>query len=272
MTSRWLAASASQIGSVHIRDGTPTQDAHRTWTRGADAVIAVADGHGHSDHFRSAVGAELAATLALDTLCTALPDLQKTDLAAAQLHEVVAPSLVRRWTAGVLQHADENPFSESEQRHLAGSTELDVIRPYGSTVIAMVGVGDVLGILQLGDGDAVVAYVDGEIERPLPEDPHLNGVRTTSLCQPDPLVSVRTRALDLGKRPVQLAFIATDGFGSPRVDQSGWWMQTAVELVDLSGQHGFEFVADKLPDWLDEPATYGGDDTTVALMYDAGPG
>jgi hypothetical protein len=52
------------------------------------------------------------------------------------------------------------------------------------------------------------------------------------------------------------------------VDQSRWWSQTAEELVQFGGEHGFGYIADKLPDWLAEPAAYGGDDTTMALVCD----
>jgi hypothetical protein len=47
-------------------------------------------------------------------------------------------------------------------------------------------------------------------------------------------------------------------------------MQTAVELVDLGAEYGFDYISEKLPDWLNEPATYGGDDTTLALLCDPG--
>jgi Protein phosphatase 2C len=268
MTARWVAASASQIGSIHIRDGTPTQDAHRTWTGDGAAVIAVADGHGHSAHFRSAVGAELAAALALETLSRAALDMADPALAESVLRDSVGPNLVDQWNKGALKHIQETPFDPKEQQLLFGGTDLDLLRAYGSTVIAMVATADTLGVIQLGDGDAVVAFGDGDIVRPLPEDPDLDGNRTTSLCQADPLRSLRVRALDLRERPVSLAFIATDGFGAPRIDQSGWWMQTAIELVDLCARHGFGYISGKLPDWLDEPATYGGDDTTLALLCD----
>ena len=65
---RWAVTSASQIGSVHLRDHRPLQDSSLTWADGDAAVIAVADGHGHHLHFRSDVGADLAAALRVDAL------------------------------------------------------------------------------------------------------------------------------------------------------------------------------------------------------------
>ena len=49
------------IGSVHVRDQRPLQDAVATFAEDDVSVIAVADGHGHHLHFRSDVGARLAA-------------------------------------------------------------------------------------------------------------------------------------------------------------------------------------------------------------------
>src|SRR5690348_1328061 len=50
---RWAPTAATTIGSVHIRDGLPLQDAFLTWADADRTVIAVADGHGHHAHFRS---------------------------------------------------------------------------------------------------------------------------------------------------------------------------------------------------------------------------
>ena len=43
MSGGWTVLSGTQIGSVHVRDGRPIQDAVRTWAEGDAAVVAVAD-------------------------------------------------------------------------------------------------------------------------------------------------------------------------------------------------------------------------------------
>ena len=63
-----------------------------------------------------------------------------------------------------------------------------------------------------------------------------------------------------------LAFQCTDGFGSSRVDATGWWQQTGEELVRFGREHGLGWVAEQLPGWLVEPAQVGGDDTTLAIL------
>jgi Protein phosphatase 2C len=253
----WTVLSGTQIGSVHIRDGRPIQDAVRTWTEGDAAVVAVADGHGHHDHFRSDVGAQVAVDAAVEALVAALGDLTEPAAAAGAVVDV-ATRVVETWTAGVRQHAVDTPFEAGRPA--------DPLRPYGTTLLAMAVVGTTLSLFQIGDGDTIVVDSSGGASRPLPEDPDADGVSTASLCQPHPLKSLRSAALDLGQRDVVLAFQCTDGFGSSRVDAAGWWRQTGEELVRFGRERGYGWVAEQLPGWLEEPAQVGGDDTTLALI------
>ena len=253
----WTVLSGTQIGSVHVRDGRPIQDAVRTWAEGDAAVVAVADGHGHRDHFRSDVGARIAVECAVEALVAALSEF--TDSAAA--HRAIADvggRAVQAWTTQVRQHAADHPFE--------GGSLSDPLRPYGTTLLAMAVVGDALALFQIGDGDSVVVDGSGRAIRPLPEDPDLDGVSTASLCQPNPLKSLRAGAIDTLQNDVVLAFQCTDGFGSSRVDADGWWRQTGEELVRFGREHGLDWVAEQLPGWLEEPARVGGDDTTLAIV------
>jgi len=253
----WTVLSGTQIGSVHVRDGRPIQDAVRTWAEGDSAVVAVADGHGHHEHFRSDVGARLAVECAVDALVAALADLADPSAASEAITEVGART-VAAWTAQVRKHVAEQPFE--------GGGPRDPLRPYGTTLLAMAVAGDMLVLFQIGDGDTVVVDGSGRASRPLPEDPELDGVSTASLCQPNPLKSLRTGAIDVRQGDIVLAFQCSDGFGSSRVDADGWWQQTGEELVRFGREHGLDWIAEQLPGWLVEPAQVGGDDTSMAII------
>lgn len=271
----WSALSASTIGSVHVRDQLPLQDAVLTWTDPdkGQAVIAVADGHGHQAHFRSDTGAALAVISAVEELRRVLPRLAGAtgddpdhDPGAVDSLGVLrgaAAALVGTWVAKVDHHLAAHPYSEAE---VARGAADDRLRAYGTTVLATAAVGDLTLFLQIGDGDSVVVSSTGEASRPLPEDPDLDGLHTTSLCQADPLDALRVAVLDARTSDIALAFLCTDGFGRPRVDAEGWWRETGRQLLEFSRERGLGWVKEQLPTWLAEPAQIGGDDTTMAVL------
>lgn len=270
MTRSWAAVSATQIGSTHVRDGTPAQDSHQTWAGQGAAVAAVADGHGHHLHFRSDRGAQLATHLAVGLLQSVVNDFEDASVVEDSLRTEIGPALISGWIRGVLDDLRDRPYTVLERDLVEGDSTEDLLRPYGSTVIAMAASPRVLAILQLGDGDAVIVTGDGRVRQPLPVDERLDGTRTTSLCQPDPLDSFRCVALDVEDADLELAFVCTDGFGSSRTDAQGWWIQVGEELLEHARQHDFDWIAGKLPAWLEEPATIGGDDATIAVLGRSG--
>jgi hypothetical protein len=123
-----------------------------------------------------------------------------------------------------------------------------------------------MGIAQIGDGDAVAVFVDGGVVRPLPEDPVLDGIHTTSMSQADAVGSMRVSVIDLDARPLALALAVTDGFAAPQVDGVGWWRQVGDQLATHLREHGSGWIRDRLPGWLEEPARTGGDDTTMGIL------
>lgn len=270
MTHRWTTLSGTTIGSVHVRDQLPLQDSVLTWSdyELGQAVMAVADGHGHKLHFRSDTGSALAVVCAIEELRRILPGLagfgESADHAAAvDLVSAAGAALVDNWAAKVRHHIEANPYSPAEEDLGAGA---DPLRAYGSTILATAAVGDMVVFLQIGDGDSVLVSADGQASRPLPEDPDLDGLHTSSLCQPRPVDALRVAVVDARVDDVALIFLCTDGFGRSRVDADGWWRQTGEQLLEFSRNRGLVWVREQLPEWLEEPARIGGDDTTMALL------
>ncbi len=270
MTTGWTTLSGSSIGSVHVRDSLPLQDAVLTWNDpgSGHAVVAVADGHGHKLHFRSDTGAALAVVSAVEELRRILPQLAQAAAdgdgeGATELVRRAGAGLVETWTAKVEHHLEANPYSPAQDELGASG---DPLRAYGSTVLATAAVGGLLVFLQIGDGDSVLVSARGEASRPLPEDPDLDGLHTSSLCQPRPLDALRVAVVDVLADDVALVFLCTDGFGRARVDSDGWWRQTGEQLLEFSRSRGLHWIREQLPEWLAEPAQIGGDDTTMALL------
>ncbi len=259
----WTVLSASRIGSVHVRDELPLQDSVLTWTDGAQAVAAVADGHGHKAHFRSDTGSALAVVCAVEELRRVVVDLTDPETAGDIVTEAAA-GIVDSWATKVRHHIEANPFDLGDERQAAMVD--DQLRPYGTTLLAAAVSGDLLVVLQIGDGDAVLVTDQGEALRAVPDDPQLDGMHTSSLCEPDPLRALRTAVIDTRVEDVALAFLCTDGFGTSRVDADGWWRQTGEQLVDFGRARGLDWIREQLPSWLEEPAQIGGDDTSMVII------
>lgn len=262
----WRVLSASQIGSVHLRDHLPLQDSVHTWTNGTQAIAAVADGHGHRAHFRSDTGAALATVCAVEELRRVLGDVDDPETAGDVVTSAAA-ALVDSWVAKVQHHIEANPYDATDERQAAAIS--DPLRPYGTTILAAAVSGDLLVVLQIGDGDSVIVTDQGEALRAVADDPQLDGLHTSSLCEPDPLSALRTSVLDARVDDIALLFLCTDGFGTNRVDAEGWWRQTGEQLVDFGRTRGLDWMRDQLPGWLEEPARIGGDDTTMAIIVRA---
>ncbi len=262
----WRVVAASCTGASHVAAGTANQDAYATVTRGGLSAVAVADGHGHPMHFRSERGAWLAAELALHLIATVAEESDSAGTLQHRLRDDFTPLLVTEWRRRVVRHATSAPFSAREQEHLVGDGEEALVRPYGTTLLVLVGSPIAVGFAQLGDGDIVAVLADGEVIRPLPEDPELDGIHTTSLSSVTAARSMRVQALDLASSELAVAFASTDGFGAPQLDGPGWWRQVGQELAGHLRAQGADWISDKLPGWLAEPASTGGDDTTMGLL------
>ena len=128
-------------------------------------IVAVADGHGSDRSPRSADGARMAVDLA----CR-LPTADHTD--------VLAVSLCAAWNTAVDEDLRRRPLGEHES-----SARYETLA-YGSTVVIGV-LGDDVRVLQLGDGDILVATASGTATRPLPRPPGQVGEETESLCMPN---------------------------------------------------------------------------------------
>jgi Protein phosphatase 2C len=285
----WLVLTASERGASHVASKSPNQDAVATERAGAHGVVAaVADGHGHSRHLRSArgskcavrIGCQVAQELA-DRLESANAPLAQQDAPgtagpraeeiAKQTEEFLVPAIVSRWREAVLADVKADPFTAAEQalRHPGDDSTI----AYGSTLLLAMMLHGWLILAQIGDGDVVGVRPDGSAVEPVPADPQLDGLVTTSLCGADPRADFRVAALDTAQNPLLAVLLATDGYGNAQMVE-GWPSAFSEDLAWMLKDREVNWLASQLPSWAARCASSDGsaDDTTVALLVSAKAG
>lgn len=253
--SLWRIGGASVRGPAHIRGGKPNQDSIAWLPQGGTGsriVAAVSDGHGAAPHFRSDVGSAFAVEAASEVLAWDLDDSESDEFEGGLVGEIA-----RSWRAKVAAHLAAEPIE-------AGNGGAYI--PYGATLLAAGATEEQLIALQIGDGDLLIGYPDGRIERPLASDEGLIGEQTYSLCLGDAEQRFRLaffwRSED--KPLPDFLMLSTDGVSKSFRDDN---LFTAA-ITSLRGLafENWERTLSALPGWLNDVTTQGsGDDSTLCL-------
>lgn len=279
---RWRVAAADATGAHHVARHMRYEDAWAVVPATVlerdepSVVVAVADGHGHARHFRSAEGAEIAVAVAARLGTGSAAEIAAADDAEA-IEEILgrlAAAVVAVWREHVRRDIEERPVTKDER--IAAGLEpdaafADLVYGYGATLLVAIAAGAWLACLQLGDGDLFVVAPDGTVQRPVPTDPRLDGLRTTSLCQPDAVDSIRYGIVRAAAQPIGAVMLATDGFGNAQRGPN-WPSAFGADLAALVQRHGDGWVAKALPAWVRDCASSdgSGDDVTAVLLFAAG--
>ncbi|HZD98901.1 MAG TPA: protein phosphatase 2C domain-containing protein [Micromonosporaceae bacterium] len=278
---RWRVAAADATGAHHVARQMRYEDAWAVTPATVlerdepSVVVAVADGHGHARHFRSAEGAEIAVAVAARLGAGSTAEIAAAS-DAATVEEILgrlAPAVVSVWREHVRRDIEERPVTDDE-RVAAGleadATFVELLYGYGATLLVAIAAGAWLACLQLGDGDLFVVAPDGTVRRPVPSDPRLDGLRTTSLCQPDAVDSIRYGVVKATAQPIGAVLLATDGFGNAQRSRD-WDGAFGADLATLIQRHGDGWVARALPEWVRDCASSdgSGDDVTAVLLFAA---
>jgi hypothetical protein len=264
----WLALTASQLGAAHRTTGLPNQDAVAARQVRPDVlVVAVADGHGHRRHFRSARGAQLAVTVACEAAQELAARLDRYQTAAPIESEALGtlvPAITGEWRDAVREDVAADPFTPREQ---ASRDRDDPLIAYGSTLLLAIAGRRWLVLVQIGDGDIMGIQPDGRPLLPVPRDPSLDGQQTTSLCGPRAEDEFRAAVVDTSTTPLLGVMLATDGYGNAQLADS-WTDAVSADLAELINDRPPEWLAGQLPLWASRCASADGsaDDTTIALL------
>ena len=265
----WVALVASERGAAHQASGLPNQDAVQARPAGPHAVVAaVADGHGHRRHFRSATGAALAVTVACEAaaeLAARLDAFEAAEQLESEALGALVPAITGRWRAAVADDLAARPFTVEEQAIRARGDNPPIA--YGSTLLLAVAGCRWLVLIQIGDGDILGIQPRGQALLPVPSDPSLDGLQTTSLCAPRAEEDFRVAVVDLSCTALVGVLLATDGYGNAQAADP-WADAVSADLAGLIDGQPPEWLAAQLPAWASGCASADGsaDDTTIALL------
>jgi hypothetical protein len=173
----WQAITGSARGAAHRTGGLPNQDAAASRHGPGGVVVAVADGHGHIRHFRSADGAALAVDVACragSQAATVLAADDAGDEEAERAGRELARAVLSDWRSAVAGQLELRPYTVEEQFVLDRSADTPVI-PYGSTLLVAVITARWLVLRNLTDRTWTVVP-DGEEPKRVAPDQRL-GIR-----------------------------------------------------------------------------------------------
>jgi len=271
----WRAMIGTARGAAHDAHGLPNQDSAESLAigRSGGIVVAVADGHGHDRHFRSAAGSQLGVRTAcavVGALAAEAGEQPWSKERAAALRDRLPEAIVARWREAVALDIAAHPYTAAELSALEQAGDGPSI-PYGSTLLVALIVGNWLVCAQIGDGDLLAVQPDGGAWSPVSGDDLLDGYRTTSLCQPAAVSAFRVAAHDLRATQLLALLLSTDGYGNAQAEDQ-WQPVVARDLAELAARHDHGWFAEQLPGWAERCASAAGsaDDTTIALLLAPG--
>jgi len=265
----WLALTATHRGATHQMHGLPNQDAIAARQIQQNGLaVAVADGHGHHRHFRSARGSELAVAIACqaaEELAARLDDFEAASQIESDVLGTLVPAVTGRWRAAVRDDLAEAPFTIAEEEARAFAD--DPLIAYGTTLLLAITWRNWLVLAQIGVGDIVCIRPDGRALLPVPGDPSLDGRQTTSLCGPRSHLEFRAAVVNTAITPLLGVLLATDGYGNAQ-EAEPWPDAVGSDLAEQIGDREPEWLAEQLPLWASRCASTDGsaDDTTIAFL------
>ncbi|MDR1705938.1 MAG: protein phosphatase 2C domain-containing protein [Clostridiales bacterium] len=286
--SSWIPFGSSVRGASHIRAGKENQDAFldSLGNEKIPSVIAVSDGHGGNKYIRSAKGAELACLCAVKILGEGgklSPDMREEDQEGLIRH--IKSRYLLEWQKEVDAHAKANPFTESEKGFLAercGEAVLNAVldspkTAYGCTFLCAAGYGGSLVlILQLGDGDVLGLYEDGEVRELMDYDPRNFANGTLSLCSLGDASDIAHNLLSGTDVPV-LITLSTDGVKNSYDDRNPgdierfYQIPTVISNELRKNDYDTAAVRKGLEGMLERVTSNGaGDDVTIGVLFNGG--
>ncbi len=267
------------VGASHIKQGKPCQDHSMSGEGKQYRFIAVADGHGGEDYFRSDRGSKMA-TEAFYTCLRNHVFLRKFsrtvgEMGRKELLSQFIKSLILRWNEAIENDLKDDPISDEEllkvsdraAKRYQNGEKLSSI--YGTTLAAFACVGDNCFGIMIGDGECVCLGGDGELFEPIPPDPDCFLNITTSLSGDDAYEKIRAFTSSAGNADFPKGVIlCTDGVSNSFAGENfSEFCKMAFDNLRASGEDAASELFAYLPT-LSEKGS--GDDVSLAVMIEQG--
>ena len=258
------AIGATVRGASHLRNGLPNQDAWGKWSPvdgGWPLAVALADGHGSAKSPRSDRGSRFACQVGIEAGREWLESAAARQLSAEelkyQLEDRVPKQIVARWRELVDKDiANEPVLPEPANPYVV----------YGSTLLLFLSDKNQIALLQLGDGEILVARGDDAPQRVMRTDDRLIANETTSLSSKEAWREFRAGLFTRAEMDWRLAILTTDGYPNSFGDDAGF-LKAGSDIQTILKLDGVELLAAELEGWLRQASALGsGDDCTLVAI------
>lgn len=256
-------------GFSHIVKGLVCQDSSSFYCNDNIAIAVVADGHGSQKHFRSDIGSKIAVETSIASIKNFLEDKASFDIAISNNYSKVLTriesNILLNWNNSINEHYLSNPLTEIELSKLSDIefdyTNIESI--YGSTLILAAITSEYWFGIQIGDGNCVSVYPNGDATILIPDDSRLVANLTTSLCDSDAIHNFRHY---FSTEIPTAILVSTDGLSSSFFDQSSFLnfnRRIVNQLNDYSN------TLENLTEHLHKRSKNGSlDDISIAVVYE----
>lgn len=239
----------SAMGFKHRQMALANEDAFALLDKDSYKIIAIADGHGARECFRSEIGSRLAVDVAIQNLevfaqtidkYALFPHLQNPE-DQEQLVRSLIQDIVENWNQYI--YADIQAFPIQEEEYMRAQTLSSIYQKgmyltniYGTTLLAALICESYILILQQGDGLCVQVDQQGNVSYPVPEDDLCIRNITTSLCDKDAIKRMRYVLIDRNEADLAALFLSSDGIEksfNDTIHLSAFYAELCRELEEL---------------------------------------
>jgi hypothetical protein len=292
---RFRMFATSLPGPKYASKGWACQDSSGTTEFDHIKVIAIADGHGNQDCFRSEIGSSIAIETAFNQTKHYFSDANDESDLPVRFSETgiinFKYSIWLEWKRKIKEHWDsrlqnKETFGDEEVRfksvsekykgRFTSEDEFVVSRylytAYGTTLLFVVAIASQILILQIGDGTCVILQRNGEYRMPVPSEEQNFLNVTVSLCEEDAHLKIRHAVIDCDSdsptAPVAV-FLSSDGVDDcyPVFRNEEHLYKLYSIIIENISQSGFEETETEIANNLLPGMTTKSSQDDISLAY-----